>query len=370
MSHNNKQHIFQLTGLRFFLAFAIFLLHLYLFFLSPLFPEVKFFHNWMLRGHLGVDIFFVLSGFVIAYSYFDQFQEKQLVYPAYLLRRFARIYPVHLFTTIIVFVAYLAQFGSEYESAADYMNGVPADAVDFSLVELFKSMLLIQSWGLPMIASWNLASWSVSCEWLVYILFPLYAGALQSLDGKTKTTISIIALLYLVEIIAAFLSIKYQGLSAIGIIRVIPSFAIGILICRLSLHRHAASRKISHFWVLSALAVILLQPWHLLAVLILPFFMWFIYAIATKQINMSWLEHPWLIYGGKTSFSLYLCHTAVMMVFSAIANPHDFIDASLYEKCALIISYVLSSIALTVLTYHLIEAPMFRKISALAEKLE
>ncbi len=51
---------------------------------------------------LWVDFFFVLSGFVIAHAYLDRLRTG-LGLGTFMVRRFARLYPLHLFTLILVF---------------------------------------------------------------------------------------------------------------------------------------------------------------------------------------------------------------------------------------------------------------------------
>ena len=59
-------------------------------------------------GYLGVDIFFVISGFVITHSLFKEFQKKKHIdIINFYARRFKRIYPVLIFVLIISLIFYL-----------------------------------------------------------------------------------------------------------------------------------------------------------------------------------------------------------------------------------------------------------------------
>src|SRR5271165_7035382 len=94
------------------------------------------------RGYLGVDLFFLLSGFVMMHAY-GQMQAGMGAYLQFLKARLARIYPVHL----LVLVLLLPQLQSS-----------PA----FSLGGLLSSLLLLQSPWHSM--CWNFCSWSISAE--------------------------------------------------------------------------------------------------------------------------------------------------------------------------------------------------------------
>ena len=129
-------------------------------------------------GYVGVDLFFVLSGFVIAdnYQYFfkpwngDQYWRFQLV-------RLGRIYPVHfvmlLATLVIVTVA--AAVGYERTTAGN----------DYSLGTFVANLLLIQAWGFPQY-SWNWVAWTISAEWFAYLLFPFAAFALFRVSHRDR----------------------------------------------------------------------------------------------------------------------------------------------------------------------------------------
>ncbi|MFY9600755.1 MAG: acyltransferase family protein, partial [Pseudolabrys sp.] len=55
-------------------------------------------------GYLGVDVFFVLSGFILSHVYRDGFNLAGL--RSYGVARFARIYPLHLVTLFMMLGAY------------------------------------------------------------------------------------------------------------------------------------------------------------------------------------------------------------------------------------------------------------------------
>lgn len=97
MSDSRHQIISPLTGLRVIAAYMVFFHHF------PISAEfvgrLVFTMQW--QGHVGVSVFFVLSGFLIAFNYADSMQLNGTWYGAYLRNRIARIYPVYFLATII-----------------------------------------------------------------------------------------------------------------------------------------------------------------------------------------------------------------------------------------------------------------------------
>ncbi|MBH1959016.1 MAG: acyltransferase [Flavobacteriia bacterium] len=98
MNSSSKVFMPALTGFRAIAAGMIFVLHFFPF-SNPAFPD--FIKNFIREWHIGVDMFFVLSGFLITYRYFDQ---HQLNFRKYIVNRFSRIYPMYFIITAGVFV--------------------------------------------------------------------------------------------------------------------------------------------------------------------------------------------------------------------------------------------------------------------------
>ncbi len=101
-----NQFIPALTGYRAIAAWMIFVLHFFPF-NNPLAPE--FLKSFIKEWHIGVDLFFVLSGFLITFRYFDQ---SPLNLKKYLVNRIARIYPMYFLVTLGVFLVFFLQNGT------------------------------------------------------------------------------------------------------------------------------------------------------------------------------------------------------------------------------------------------------------------
>lgn len=92
-----------LTGVRALAAYLVFISH-YDYVFDEGFPQIvqRFFHEF----HIGVTVFFVLSGFLITYRYYNNFHLTKNWFKQYLKNRVARIYPMYFLLTTGVFIYY------------------------------------------------------------------------------------------------------------------------------------------------------------------------------------------------------------------------------------------------------------------------
>jgi peptidoglycan/LPS O-acetylase OafA/YrhL len=103
------------------------------------------------KGALAVDIFFVLSGFILAHVYKERFAQKitPSLLKGFYISRFARVYPMHFFVILVMVILYLT---------GGYSNELT------SLSGLFFQLTLTEVWGIGNGRAWNRPAWSVSAE--------------------------------------------------------------------------------------------------------------------------------------------------------------------------------------------------------------
>lgn len=126
------------------------------------------------RGYLWVEFFFTLSGFILTYVYWPRLRElfTPSGYGAFLRARLIRLYPLHLFTLLlmgamIIGARALAQHGG-YVSIYD----MPYHPF-FNTKSFFLNVFLVQAWNTTKALSWNGVAWFVSVEFALCLLFPL-----------------------------------------------------------------------------------------------------------------------------------------------------------------------------------------------------
>jgi peptidoglycan/LPS O-acetylase OafA/YrhL len=145
------------------------------------------------KSYLMVDLFFIMSGFIIFHVYRQNFQStiKKTELRKFIVARFARIYPLHIFSLLLLVVLVIA-----FSPAGMYPNRMEEPST------ILANIFLLHSFHTTTIYTWNIPSWSISAEWVSYMLFPLLALFINS-----KKTFSVIVLTLL--IIAAYLSIMF-----------------------------------------------------------------------------------------------------------------------------------------------------------------
>jgi len=164
-----KPHLVPLTAVRFFAAFHVVLYH-NASYLEPLVPGRL--ENVLHTGYSGGNLFFVLSGCVLAYTYLHPDERSEIDRRRFWVARFARIYPVYLLSLGMVAPFVIAHFAAQDPPA------VAALKVGSSG---FASAALIQAWIPPLRSIWNAPGWTLSAEAFFYACFPLLVAFLWRL---------------------------------------------------------------------------------------------------------------------------------------------------------------------------------------------
>lgn len=271
-------------------------------------------HNVIGRGYLWVDLFFVLSGFVIALNYGPLFADgfSRRAFTTFLVRRVARIYPLY-------FVVLLA--GLVWGLVAS--NGFEAigDAAAFGLPDIVRAaaanVLMVQSWGMS--GSIIGTAWSVSTEWAAYLIFPLLAWLVLFSRRSSAVLTGLLAVGLLVSVSVldrhdlAFHSgplDAYDGTSPVPLMRCFGGFALGVLTYRATRLR-AVTELLARDWVgiglLGALALMLAAGTRDLAVVAL-FPPLVLCLSANRGVPAKLFSHPAIFRLGVLSYAIYLLH--------------------------------------------------------------
>ena len=304
-----KGQLASLTGLRGVAALWVLAYHTMLE-LRQLDPELARLAGVLgAAGYLGVDLFFVLSGFVIAYNYAGTAEWTPRAYGEFLWKRLARIYPVHL--------AGLALFGVIILLA-------PADAgfASPTVAGLVRSITLTHAWSIPVIGTWNVPSWSVSLEWAAYLAFPMTAAA--AMWPRSASTIVSLVLLMFAGLFLATIMISYPGTVAYGVFRIIAEFSSGALLYRLWMLRQDA--MVPAFGIAALVTLIVMgnlldlsvgRKAALVHLPVLAAVSVYALACAPSALTSSVVQHL-----GKISYSLYVVHWATLLFAGAVVRSN------------------------------------------------
>ncbi|MBU8896319.1 acyltransferase [Corallococcus sp. M34] len=160
-----------LTGLRFYAALHVVLFH----FAVPCMDDAP---TWLRHlvgaGYASVGVFFVLSGFVLAYNYVSADGAMRGGVRAFWSARLARVYPVFLLAFVL---------SAPPTMGRSLAVNVPATAALKLGSAGMATLLLLQAWVPKLALYWNPPGWSVAVEAFFYAVFPGLARRLRTPRG-------------------------------------------------------------------------------------------------------------------------------------------------------------------------------------------
>ena len=290
-----------LTSLRGFAALIVVAYHVDIFY----YHDGGMLHPVLKGGIACVDIFFILSGFILAKVYWD-LPFKGI--SAFFIKRIFRLYPLHIFVMLLlgvmVGVASLAH--------------IPLNS-KFPWGTYPAVLLLLQPFLYSEPVGWNTPSWSIGIELACYALFPLGIAALR--EASQRLCLIIFALLCVLE----FFHLRHYANSIAGygaLWRGMVGFFSGASLCAM-LRPSPMPRKdiislLEWLGVAGVIASLIVDiPWGVAltgALLIgsLSFDAGVIAGFLRRQ------EFVWL---GRISFSVYLTHFPVLMILGKSIAP-------------------------------------------------
>ncbi len=299
----------QLTGVRFIAAVWVVLYH-FRFMILGIVPELKPVGFLFEGGYLAVDVFFVLSGYIIAYQYLRAFPRGRGDFGAFLVKRLARIYRLQVVTLAFTVVTILVGIGI----------GVPiTPASNFTVWGAVQDVLLIRGWVFPS-QGWNFPAWSLSAEWFAYLLFPVVAIVVVWAVRRRGRVLALAAVCVLVEGVAAFLLPSFDGMPH-PLLRVMTAFLLGALIQAATPGTGRPALAIAGIVVLVALMIggSLIPFDGLRAAVSLAAAAAALAGLANGSgAVVRVLGSRLLEYGGRISYGMYMAHGILLMILSVL----------------------------------------------------
>jgi peptidoglycan/LPS O-acetylase OafA/YrhL len=307
------------------------------------------------HGYLAVDLFFLLSGFVMAISYgrFATAGWDLASYGTFLRHRFARVYPLYFLVTCSV--------------AAMIVLGVSKAHTVGALGRAFlPDLVLMDVWfSLPSIAG---PSWSISTEFTAYVLFPVLAAG--TLTMRRPGVIVVVAALCIATIYLLQFSPMPPGMVRMGpldiyggvaaVLRCVSEFTLGLVAYRLTKNERVvgwAGRPAVPAAVAALLLVLLCVPgMDVFAVLAMAPLL-IVLTLSDRGLSPL-LGSPVVFFLGEISYAIYLLH--VHMLRLRRIGENEWIVAKLgavgADALALLTLYG-ALIVCSWLTYRMIERP-------------
>ncbi|MGZ9096680.1 MAG: acyltransferase family protein [Micavibrio sp.] len=351
--------------------------------------DVAFFRG----AWLFVDFFFVLSGFVIFANYEEKLKSG-FGLGRFLLLRFGRLYPLH-FTILMIFISVdLAQI--ILPSLLQYAAFRPFSAPGETPFYVLSNFMLTQALGLHDRLSFNGPSWSISTEFYTYVFFAL---ALIVMKNKILWLIGI--LLFLCPVFLAVFSPNYMDTTfKYGFIRCLFGFSAGGFvwqIYRIYGKQVVQKFKSTQFWdTLEIIIVILIIAFvamagvtaFTLAAPVIFSMAIFVFAMERGRVSQC-LKIPPFFLLGTLSYSIYMNHALISgklffggarflksefgLIVTSMVEGRERIGVSPWYGDLLSVLYIAVLIAVSYLTYRLIEKPCnsyFRKLGNKPAKID
>lgn len=357
-------HIKPLTSLRGIAALYVLFHHLLVYYFKDVGQGLSEYTLLIHNGYLWVDFFFILSGFLLALLYHAGIADKSLPVSHFLVRRFARIYPLHLVVLLAFFVLQLAF----------YLKG-DADAFSnrFSLSELLRSVLLVHAVQLdPQFTPWNGPSWSISAEWCAYLLFPWLVILVFNLRGRLAAGLFWLFSFAALGLIDAATPHQLDLTGYLGLMRCFLEFSMGIMLCSTVYRSEQMGKWLARtgFQVLLFLGLFLSLHFDGVDVISVMLMVLVIVSVSYRETPVTrFLSHPWLFYLGSISYSVYMIH---WFVFTFVDQAAQFLlgmDVRVFETPAGYVTVGLVCLLLvlvsSVVSFHLIEEPLRKRIPRL-----
>ena len=311
---------------------------------------------WFERLMPLLDMFFMISGVLIYQRYSGRVLSWD-GYKTYLIRRLARLYPLHLLTTGFFVLVGFAVMGGLVQS-----NGADGGMERYDWSELPSNLLLTQAWGVSRALTFNYVSWSISAEWFCYLLLPLIAFA-DKKGGIAGMALLLAAVLVALESLTSAGIMPYESwmkASTWGAYRAFADFIIGAVIIRSALASEISLKSPWPAWTLIFIACLGMQAgWAPYLSVFLIALALFLAAISEKNApqRSAWLDVVAPL--TAVSFGIYLWHP----IFEAILI--SFVWRQYIEPSGLIgfFPFLILPMALTCLTAWLSYALLEKRIT-------
>jgi peptidoglycan/LPS O-acetylase OafA/YrhL len=333
--NNNYRH--EIDGLRAIAVISVIIFHLD--------------HQILGGGFLGVDVFFVISGYLISNNIFSGIDQNQFSFATFYKKRIKRIIPALLTMSSIVLV-----FSKFFLYSEDLkLLGWQGLAAIFSYSNFFYFSYASNYWGQVAENSPLLHTWSLSLEEQFYLVFPFLTFFAYKEKLKFKKILITVIILSLISFMIG--TANYRSFIFYLLPCRVWELGIGSYLAFLHQTEKEYKKQNDLFSLMGLLMIIFTiilypKPGKLSPYIILPILGTFLILKNSSPTNFTnkFLANPIFRFTGKISYSLYLWHWPVIVVAHNYFNNGTLVIS---KPAACIIMLVLSLIC-----YYLVEQPL------------
>ncbi len=326
------------------------------------------------NGYLFVDLFFVISGFVLCAAYAASLQTMEAC-RAFILRRIGRLFPMLIFSTFIFIVGSNAivlgkKLALASGNAAVLNNPGALDYLLPSVGEIFSTLTFTHSLGIFDHLILNTPTWSISTEFYTYLLF---AAVCLFFNGKSRIVIlTLLAIAGLIISAWASVSIHHciqeKGCLSLtydfGFARCVHSFFLGTLAyysARLIRLNAVAVQLTAVFWLYLLFTLV---DYVAVAAFVFPTaFAVLVYSLCSDAGPVAdALKARWFQMLGQRSYSIYLMHMPLLLIFENLTKR----ASGMLSNTAILVTYIVVLYTISGWTYRYIENPLRERFNRFA----
>lgn len=305
--------------------------------------------NYANHGYLMVEMFFILSGFVLALSYNTRFENKISVgdYKQFMIKRFNRVYPLYFFSTIVYFFIF---------NLDKILN------VDI----LLANFLFMELW-LPKFYSLNNVSWSLCAEWFLYLIFPFMLVKSRLFNNNIILLLSTAIVVFIFAPILNTQKIYDEGVyysifelrmsnGTGAFLRCIGSYIVGIAIYYIYINKQNVVKILSEYWYV-VLGLIMIFYGIDKTDIILDILFGLLILALTQVNRLSIIFSSKILYFlGLISYSIYLNHMIFLRLLNFSFKKTIWVENELNVFCGFLL-FLFMTILSAWFTYKYIEVP-------------
>lgn len=269
--------------------------------------------HWLFRLLPLMDMFLMISGFLIMMRYEPEALRRRGFYADFLMRRLARFYPLYL-ATLLFFVGV---------AIAVHLGFVQTlDPGRYAWSALLQNVMLVQAWGTTDQLTFNYVAWTLSAEWFCYLLFPLFVIVFRRGGLTGLAALAVLTMLAMEAATASGVMPNETWFHADthAAPRAFADFALGALVAMAVRQSRLSLTTPLPGWGAFALAIAAMigdqNPYLVLVLLVAAMYLSAL-AEANRPESSAWLAplHP----VGKVSFGIYLIHPVMETLLLAVA---------------------------------------------------
>jgi peptidoglycan/LPS O-acetylase OafA/YrhL len=341
-----------LTGLRAVAAAWVVLFH-YRGDIQSLVPAARPLEPLMSAGYLGVDVFFVLSGFVLAYNYADRLSAwRPREAAAFVQNRVARVWPVHLVTL----------HADLLQAWVVGTLGITAGGHRRTVSAYLENLTMTHTWWNDR-PSFNAPAWSISAEWAAYLACPLLLLGLARLHRAWSAAVLALCGYGVMLTVFALWALPNGNVAHASMLRLAAEFCAGLLAVRVYQRRPELLGRLTLPLTIAIVVVVMVVPDVHRGYWLAPALGLLVLCLALDVGPLGrLLARGSFVAAGEASYCLYMTHVLLMPGLHALVSPSDVHGWNPFVRLAVVALYAAVLAAAAALLHRLVEVPTRRRL--------